>query len=72
LGERVTSWPEACEFCKGYPLPPGSGCTCEPVSIRYKYAGLNPVVTGKPTSPERPSNKPSPGSYDDRALQICL
>jgi hypothetical protein len=40
------------------------------VSIRYKYAGLNPVVTGKPTSPERPSNKPSPGSYDDRAPPV--
>lgn len=57
-GVTPFSWPEACEFCKGYPLPPGSDCTCEPVSIWHKYAGLNPVA-GKPTSPERPSNKPN-------------
>lgn len=44
MGSGVT-WPDACEFCKGYPMEAEYAyCTCDP----------------KPTSPERPSNVTPP------------
>lgn len=47
--EVTTDWARTCDWCKGYPTT-GAGCSCPPT---------HPV-----TAPERPSNKPHPGSYE--------